>query len=319
MFYKKLMKWMIMLTIMISISSNSWFIFWIMMEMNMLVFIPILKQNKMENCNSMISYFIIQSFSSILFFMGSSMTMISLFYINETLINISLLIKLAMIPFHSWLILISETLDYDSFLIILTFQKMIPLFILDKMKSSISLLMSILSIICSSIMIYNLKLFKKILIFSSISHLSWMLMIMFSSSNFWMSYMIIYFYMIFCIFKILKKINIVSMNSMMQMKISIEDKIKIIILFMSLGGMPPFIGFFIKFLAILIIIKYSIIMMIILILSSLINIFIYMRMITPSLMMFNKSNMSINFMKIYKNFMVSMTIIFTFIMINLIM
>uniref|UniRef100_UPI0030FF392B NADH dehydrogenase subunit 2 n=1 Tax=Haemaphysalis novaeguineae TaxID=3132036 RepID=UPI0030FF392B len=314
MFFKNLMKWMIMLTIIISISSNNWFIFWIMMEMNMLVFIPILKMNKMENCNSMISYFIIQSFSSILFFSSSSMMLINSFLINETLINISLMIKLAVIPFHSWLILISETLDYNSFIIILTIQKVIPLFILDKMKSGITLLMSILSIVWSSIMIFNLKLLKKILIFSSISHLSWMIIIMFSSSNFWMFYMIIYFYMIFLIVKILKKMNINSINSLM--KIKGNDKISIIVLLLSLGGMPPFIGFIIKFLAILIIIKYSIISMIILISSSLINIFIYMRMITPSLMMYNKLNINFNFLKFFKNFILSMTVIFTFFMIN---
>nr|YP_009560370.1 NADH dehydrogenase subunit 2 [Haemaphysalis bancrofti]QAB05937.1 NADH dehydrogenase subunit 2 [Haemaphysalis bancrofti] len=314
MFFKNLMKWMIMLTIIISISSNNWFIFWIMMEMNMLVFIPILKMNKMESSNSMISYFIIQSFSSILFFMSSSMMLMNSFMINETLINISLMIKLAMIPFHSWLILISETLDYNSFMIIITIQKVIPLFILDKMKSGITLLMSILSIICSSIMIFNLKLLKKILIFSSISHLSWMIIVMFSSSNFWMFYMIIYFYMIFMLVKILKKMNISSINSLM--KIKGNDKISMIVLLLSLGGMPPFIGFIIKFLAILIIIKYSVISMIILILSSLINIFIYMRMITPSLMMFNKLNINFNFLKIMKNFIFSMTVIFTFFMIN---
>nr|WCD42281.1 NADH dehydrogenase subunit 2 [Haemaphysalis doenitzi] len=314
MFFKNLMKWMIMLTIIISISSNNWFIFWIMMEMNMLMFIPILKMNKMENCNSMISYFIIQSFSSILFFMGSSMMLINSFFMNETLINISLMIKLAMIPFHSWLILISETLDYNSFMIILTIQKVIPLFILDKMKSMITFFMSILSITCSSIMIFNLKLFKKVLIFSSISHMSWMIIVMFSSSNFWMLYMIIYFYMIFMIVKILKKMNINSINSLM--KIKGNDKISIIISLLSLGGMPPFIGFIIKFLAILIIIKYSVISMIILILSSLINIFIYMRMVTPSLMMFNKLNINFNFYKLMKNFIFSMTVIFTFFMIN---
>nr|YP_010329440.1 NADH dehydrogenase subunit 2 [Haemaphysalis cornigera]YP_011004250.1 NADH dehydrogenase subunit 2 [Haemaphysalis taiwana]UNO53897.1 NADH dehydrogenase subunit 2 [Haemaphysalis cornigera]UNO53910.1 NADH dehydrogenase subunit 2 [Haemaphysalis cornigera]WPS93612.1 NADH dehydrogenase subunit 2 [Haemaphysalis taiwana] len=319
MFYKKLMKWMIMLTIIISISSNNWFIFWIMMEMNMLVFIPILKQNKMENCNSMISYFIIQSFSSIMFFMGSSMMMMNQLIINEMLINISLMIKLAMIPFHSWLILISETLDYNSFIIIITIQKVIPLFILDKMKSGITFLISIMSIICSSIMIYNLKLFKKILIFSSISHLSWMIIVMYSASNFWMFYMIIYYMMIYMILKIMKKNNIISINSLIKIKMNNDDKISMIILLMSLGGMPPFIGFVIKFLAISIIIKYSYITMIILILSSLINIFIYIRMIMPILIMFNKMNKNLNFLKIMKNFMVSMIIIVTFIVINMIL
>nr|QAU53921.1 tRNA-Trp [Haemaphysalis longicornis]UYB78067.1 NADH dehydrogenase subunit 2 [Haemaphysalis longicornis] len=318
MFFKNLMKWMIMLTIIISISSKSWFIFWLMMEMNMMMFIPILKENKMENCNSMITYFIIQSFSSIMFFMASSMTIMNFSMINETLINIALMIKLAMIPFHSWLMLISETLEYNSFMIILTIQKLIPLFILSQMKSKITFFISILSVIMSVVMIYNLKLFKKILIFSSISHLSWMIIMMYSSSNFWMSYMTIYFIMIFSIIKILKKNNINSLDNMMNVKLLNNDKISMIMLLMSLGGMPPFMGFVIKFVAITIIIKYSIITMIILILSSLVNIFIYIRMITPALVTFNKLNINLNFFWSFKNLLMNIIII-TFITINLIL
>nr|QDF58652.1 NADH dehydrogenase subunit 2 [Haemaphysalis longicornis]UKG19634.1 NADH dehydrogenase subunit 2 [Haemaphysalis longicornis]UKG19647.1 NADH dehydrogenase subunit 2 [Haemaphysalis longicornis]UKG19660.1 NADH dehydrogenase subunit 2 [Haemaphysalis longicornis]UKG19673.1 NADH dehydrogenase subunit 2 [Haemaphysalis longicornis] len=307
-----------MLTIIISISSKSWFIFWLMMEMNMMMFIPILKENKMENCNSMITYFIIQSFSSIMFFMASSMTIMNFSMINETLINIALMIKLAMIPFHSWLMLISETLEYNSFMIILTIQKLIPLFILSQMKSKITFFISILSVIMSVVMIFNLKLFKKILIFSSISHLSWMIIMMYSSSNFWMSYMTIYFIMIFSIIKILKKNNINSLDNMMNMKLLNNDKISMIMLLMSLGGMPPFMGFVIKFVAITIIIKYSIITMIILILSSLVNIFIYIRMITPALVTFNKLNINLNFFWSFKNLLMNIIII-TFITINLIL
>nr|QDF58639.1 NADH dehydrogenase subunit 2 [Haemaphysalis longicornis]UJT97478.1 NADH dehydrogenase subunit 2 [Haemaphysalis longicornis]UJT97491.1 NADH dehydrogenase subunit 2 [Haemaphysalis longicornis]UKG19738.1 NADH dehydrogenase subunit 2 [Haemaphysalis longicornis]UKG19959.1 NADH dehydrogenase subunit 2 [Haemaphysalis longicornis] len=307
-----------MLTIIISISSKSWFIFWLMMEMNMMMFIPILKENKMENCNSMITYFIIQSFSSIMFFMASSMTIMNFSMINETLINIALMIKLAMIPFHSWLMLISETLEYNSFMIILTIQKLIPLFILSQMKSKITFFISILSVIMSVVMIYNLKLFKKVLIFSSISHLSWMIIMMYSSSNFWMSYMTIYFIMIFSIIKILKKNNINSLDNMMNVKLLNNDKISMIMLLMSLGGMPPFMGFVIKFVAITIIIKYSIITMIILILSSLVNIFIYIRMITPALVTFNKLNINLNFFWSFKNLLMNIIII-TFITINLIL
>nr|YP_007475028.1 NADH dehydrogenase subunit 2 [Haemaphysalis formosensis]AFU55277.1 NADH dehydrogenase subunit 2 [Haemaphysalis formosensis]UXX50198.1 NADH dehydrogenase subunit 2 [Haemaphysalis formosensis] len=317
MFFKNLMTWMIMITIMISISSNHWFIYWIMMEMNMMMFIPILKYNKLENCNSMITYFVIQSFSSILFFMASSMMMINYSFFMEMLINISMMIKLAMIPFHSWLISISETLDYNSFLIILTFQKIIPLFILSKMKMEISMIISILSLMMSSIMIFNLKILKKILIFSSISHLSWMIMIMFMSSNFWISYMIIYFMMINSILKILKINKISSVNSMMSMKISNNEKIKFVISMLSLGGMPPFVGFLIKFIAILLIIKYSLILMSILIISSLINIFIYIRMIMPMLLTFNKMEINFNMFKYNKNLYVNTLIIFTLFLMNM--
>nr|UXX50250.1 NADH dehydrogenase subunit 2 [Haemaphysalis japonica] len=317
MFFKILMKWMIMITILISISSNHWFIYWIMMEMNMMMFIPIMKQNKLENCNSMITYFIVQSFSSILFFMSSSMISMNYSYFMEILINISILIKLAMIPFHFWLISISEMLDYNSLLIILTIQKIIPLFILFSMKTEISLFISILSLVLSSVMIFNFKMLKKILIFSSISHLSWMIILMTISSNFWISYMIIYFLMINSIVNFLKKNKITTISEMTSNKISINEKISIIISIMSLGGMPPFVGFVIKFIAIMLIIKYSIIVMMILIMSSLINIYIYIRMITPALLTFNKTEFNFNFFEIKINSFFNFLIILTLFLMNL--
>nr|QPM99850.1 NADH dehydrogenase subunit 2 [Haemaphysalis flava] len=317
MFFKNLMMWMIMITILISISSNHWFIYWIMMEMNMMMFIPIMKYNKLENCNSMISYFIVQSFSSILFFMSSSMIYMNYFYFMAILINISVLIKLGMIPFHFWLISISEVLDYNSFLLILTIQKIIPLFILFKMKTKISLFISILSLMMSSIMILNLKMLKKILIFTSISHLSWMIVLMFILSNFWISYMIIYFLMINSIVNFLKKNMIMSLNGLISNKISVNEKISIIISMMSLGGMPPLLGFVIKFIAIKLIIKYSMILMMILIMSSLINIFIYIRMIMPVLLTFNKTNFSFNFLKVKINSFFKLLILLTLFLVNL--
>nr|YP_010407716.1 NADH dehydrogenase subunit 2 [Haemaphysalis nepalensis]URF20606.1 NADH dehydrogenase subunit 2 [Haemaphysalis nepalensis] len=317
MFFKNLMKWMIMITIMVTISSNFWFIFWIMMEMNMMMFITIMKNNKMENCFSMIMYFIVQSFSSILFFMSASFSSMNSSFLIEFLMNLSILIKLAMIPFHYWLISISEILDFDSFLIILSAQKIIPLFILSKIKMEISFFISLMSLMFSSIMAFNLKMFKKILIFSSIAHQSWMIILIFFSSNFWISYMIIYFIMINSIIDILKKNNSHSLSNFLLKKMPINEKMSMLMSMLSLGGMPPFIGFFIKFLALLILMKNSKIIMIILIMTSLINIFIYIRLMTPILMSMNSHMIPMNFMKKTKKYSVNLLTILTLIMFNM--
>nr|YP_010324885.1 NADH dehydrogenase subunit 2 [Haemaphysalis punctata]UNO53936.1 NADH dehydrogenase subunit 2 [Haemaphysalis punctata] len=317
MYFKNLMKWMIMITIMVTISSNFWFIYWLMMEMNMMMFIPIIKNNKLESCNSMITYFIIQSFSSILFFISSSMFVLNSSIYMEILMNIAVLIKIAMIPFHFWLISISEFLDYNSLFFILSWQKIIPLFILSQIKMEISFFISMISLIFSSIMIFNLKMMKKILIFSSISHLSWVTILIIISSNFWISYLIIYFMMIYPLIKILNKNNIMSIKSILTMKMTNSEKMSMIMIMMSLGGMPPFMGFMIKLLAIMIIIQHSSIIMLIMVLSSLINTFIYIRMLYPMLLLTNKTNMNINFFKTLKTFINNMIIIMTLIMMNL--
>lgn len=303
---------------MVTISSNFWFIYWLIIEINIIIFIPIIKNNKLESCNSIITYFIIQSFSSILFFISSSIFVLNSSIYIEILINIAILIKIAIIPFHFWLISIREFLDYNSLFFILSWQKIIPLFILSQIKIEISFFIRIISLIFSSIIIFNLKIIKKILIFSSISHLRWVTILIIISRNFWISYLIIYFIIIYPLIKILNKNNIISIKRILTIKITNREKISIIIIIISLGGIPPFIGFIIKLLAIIIIIQHSRIIILIIVLSSLINTFIYIRILYPILLLTNKTNININFFKTLKTFINNIIIIITLIIINLI-
>nr|WPS93625.1 NADH dehydrogenase subunit 2 [Rhipicephalus haemaphysaloides] len=281
MFYKKLMIWVIIMTILTSSSSNSWFIFWLMMEINMMSFIPIINDFKSKNYNAMISYFIIQSFSSSLFFISSFQY--SLFNSNLFfgLINISIFIKLGLIPFHFWLIMISESLTFYSLFILLTAQKMIPLLIIEKFMNSLMMPLFIFSTLMASIMAMKYKMIKKILIFSSISHQGWILCLIAKKMNFWISYMLMYSIIIYAIIKNCKTVNMEMLSNLTSKKMTLKMKNSMIMSMMSLAGMPPFLGFFMKIMAIFFLMKMNLILMFILIASSLINLFFYLRILTP--------------------------------------
>nr|QLD97297.1 NADH dehydrogenase subunit 2 [Rhipicephalus maculatus] len=283
MFFKKMMIWIIIMTILISFSSNSWFIFWLMMEINMMSFIPIMNNFKLKNFNSMITYFIIQSFSSSLFFISAFQYSLfnSMFFLF--IINISILIKLGMIPFHFWIILISESMSFDALLILLTLQKTLPLLIMEKFVSELMIPLFILSSLMASILAMKYKMMKKILIFSSISHQGWILCLVAKKLNFWLSYLILYFVILFNIINICDYNKINSFSDFLKSKMKSEVKMKLITSMMSLGGMPPFLGFFMKIVAIFLLMKMNLIFIFILILSSLINLFFYVRSITPNL------------------------------------
>nr|YP_010329466.1 NADH dehydrogenase subunit 2 [Haemaphysalis colasbelcouri]UNO54001.1 NADH dehydrogenase subunit 2 [Haemaphysalis colasbelcouri] len=317
MFYKKLMTWLILITILITISSNFWFIFWLMMEMNMMMFIPIMKSNKINSCNAMITYFIIQSFSSTLFFLSSTLSFLNESIMFIYMMNISILIKLALVPFHFWLTMISENLDSLSLFLMLTIQKIIPLFILLSIKSNLILTFGLISSIFGSTMALNSKFLKKILIFSSISHLGWLVILIYSESNFWISYLLIYSLIIYKILKLINKNNLTLISNFFFKKMLLSEKISFICLMMSLSGMPPFIGFFIKLMAIMIIVKITKIIMIILIISSLMNIYFYMRLIIPTLISFNQFLKNMKSAKMFKSSMINMNVIFTVILFNL--
>lgn len=282
-FFNNFIKWIIILTIIITFSSDNWFIYWLIIEMNLILFIPLINSKKKNSSNCIVAYFVVQSFSSTLFFIISiSFNIFNLLFF-EFIIIISILIKLAIIPFHFWLTSLRELINYNTLFLILTLQKFIPLFILVMNFTEKIIFFAIISSIFGSLLLFNLKRFKKILIFSSISHQGWIISLIAINRNFWFTYIIIYSLLIFKILRILKKNNIELKNNFFKKKIPISEKISMTTLILSLGGIPPFIGFIIKFLSILIIINNRIFVVIILILSSIINIFIYLRIINTNL------------------------------------
>nr|UNO54430.1 NADH dehydrogenase subunit 2 [Rhipicephalus sanguineus]UNO54482.1 NADH dehydrogenase subunit 2 [Rhipicephalus sanguineus]WKW91686.1 NADH dehydrogenase subunit 2 [Rhipicephalus sanguineus] len=316
MFFKKMMLWIIIISILISMSSNSWFIFWLMMEINMMSFIPIMNEFKLKNYNSMIMYFIIQSFSSSLFFISSfqySLFNTELFF---SLINISILIKLGVIPFHFWLMLISESLNFNSLLILLTIQKIIPLLIIEKFLNKMMIPLFVLSSLMASILAMKYKLMKKILIFSSISHQGWILCLIAKKVNFWFSYLIMYSIIIYTIIINCKMVNFNSLNNLTSSKMSVKMKNTMIMSMMSLAGMPPFLGFFMKIVAILYLIKMNLIFITILIISSLINLFFYLRIMTPFFFI-NLKFLMWNLQMMKMNILIKINVAFLIILINI--
>lgn len=179
---------------------------------------------------------------------------------------------------------------------------MIPLFVLS------SLIASIIAI--------KHKLIKKILILSSISHQGWILCLIAKKMNFWLSYLIIYSVIIYTIITNCKTINFNRLDNLMRNKISIKIKNTMIISIISLAGIPPFLGFFIKIMAILYLIKMNLIFITILILSSLINLFFYLRILTPFFFT-NLKFLTWNFQTIKRNILVKINIILLIILINI--
>lgn len=315
-FFKKIIIWVIIITILVSLSSNLWFIFWLIIEINIMSFIPVINDFKLKNYSAIITYFIIQSFSSSLFFISSFQYRLFNSELFLGLINIAILIKLGVIPFHFWLIIIRESLTFYTLFILLTIQKIIPLLIIEKFINLLIIPLYVLSTLIASFIALKYKIIKKILIFSSISHQGWILCLIAKKINFWISYLIIYSIIIYTIIKNCKTINFINLNNLSRRKITLGVKNSIIISIISLAGMPPFLGFFIKIIAIFLLIKINLFFIIILIISSLINLFFYLRILTPFFFT-NLKFLTWNNLSIKRNFLVKINLIILIIIINI--
>nr|WPN89778.1 NADH dehydrogenase subunit 2 [Metallus sp.] len=303
-------------------NSSSWINAWMGLEINMMSFIPLMIfKSKNKISNSMMIYFIIQASSSSMLLMLIMMIKMNLNFnkINliTNLIQISLFMKLGATPFHWWVTKILINLNWINCFYILTWQKISPLMMLMNLNNNMLMyLISLMSMFYSTIIMINQTSIKLIMTYSSINHLGWMLMLMLLNSSMLIIYFIIYFLMNLSICLTMNKLNLTYLNQMF--KINNKTPFKSIIfmlLFMSIAGLPPMLGFLPKILTILIMIKNKLIIeTFLMIILSAISLSMYINPMLSMIILTKTNNKwkknKSNIMKfLYSMFLINMTLI----------
>nr|QAY82067.1 NADH dehydrogenase subunit 2 [Hyphasis sp. REN-2018] len=309
----------------ISISAYSWLSMWIGLEINLLSIIPLFKSNiNLYPIESILKYFIVQSLASmmILFSIIMSMNMNEFIPQNSNywfamILNSALMTKLGIAPFHFWFPEVAEGLNWLNNMILLTWQKLAPM-ILIMYNFNMTFYMSIIIIISTitgSIMGINQISLRKILVYSSITHMAWMLASMMSMKMIWTIYFIIYTLMTIMIIVMFNNLNIFYLKQLF-LNFNQNKNIKMLFIynFLSLGGLPPFIGFLPKWLTINFLINNNFyILSFFLILFTLITLYFYIR-ITFTTLTFNMKETTIKSTQLKKmmntfNFFLMMSLI----------
>nr|YP_006073358.1 NADH dehydrogenase subunit 2 [Solemya velum]AFG18178.1 NADH dehydrogenase subunit 2 [Solemya velum] len=293
-----------MLGTIFSISSSHWMGVWAGLEINLLGFIPLLVYGGSTlEIESGVKYFIIQSMGSGILLMGSllismaalswtnlgpllSTEISSMSFIQKdmsfygALVMVSLLIKIGLTPFHFWLPSVMSGLSWFSVLILASWQKIAPLILILMVVSKYSLFL--LMCCAGSSMVggvggLNQTQLRGLMAYSSINHLGWMTAGSISSTASMVIYFIIYFLISMFLFYYLwmkekSQARQMSTSSFQSM----NEKLIFSTLILSLGGLPPLLGFVGKWLIMteLFIIEPMILMF--LILGSLISLFYYL-------------------------------------------
>nr|YP_010610491.1 NADH dehydrogenase subunit 2 [Agrilus discalis]WAP90831.1 NADH dehydrogenase subunit 2 [Agrilus discalis] len=290
--YKNMFLVTLVLGTLISISANSWVVVWIGLEMNMLSIIPLISNStKAQSTEASIKYFIIQAMASMILLIGCMMNTIKMnspsnFIMEELpslMVTSSLLTKMGAAPFHFWFPEVMEGLDWFNALVLLTWQKIAPMTMMMYIKTNEKLLFTVIlfSIIISGVMGINQNSLRKILTYSSINHVGWMLTTILFLEEIWMFYFTIYSIMNIVMIWMLKKYNISSISQIMMMsKFNPQLKTFFMLNFLSLGGIPPMIGFLPKWFTIQILVNNQMYTMaFIMIVTTLITLYFYMRMV----------------------------------------
>nr|YP_009141829.1 NADH dehydrogenase subunit 2 [Dendrolimus tabulaeformis]AIQ80161.1 NADH dehydrogenase subunit 2 [Dendrolimus punctatus wenshanensis]UKG18923.1 NADH dehydrogenase subunit 2 [Dendrolimus punctatus]AIQ80174.1 NADH dehydrogenase subunit 2 [Dendrolimus punctatus wenshanensis]AIQ80239.1 NADH dehydrogenase subunit 2 [Dendrolimus tabulaeformis]AIQ80252.1 NADH dehydrogenase subunit 2 [Dendrolimus tabulaeformis] len=276
----------------ISISSNSWFGCWIGLEINLLSFIPLISNsNNLLMSEASLKYFLTQSIASInlLFSILMKMILLKNFDLNNFLsimINSSLLMKMGSAPFHFWFPNIVEGLSWFNNFILMSWQKITPMILLSYyMNNNFLLIMMMINIMIGAIGGLNQTSLRKLMAYSSINNLGWMIFAITISENLWIFYFTTYSFLISIMIFMFYNLNMFFINQLFINNMNSMIKINLFVNFLSLGGLPPFIGFLPKWIIINFLINNKMFLLsFIFIMMSLIMLFFYIRIIYSSLM-----------------------------------
>lgn len=205
------------------------------------------------------------------------------------LIITALIIKAGIAPFHFWFPQVMLIRNWFQCILILIWQKIAPFILLSYFFNSIFI--SLISITCVFIGCLgglNQISLKLILTYSSIVHSGWILLLTSLSYNNWLNYFLIYSIISLSIIYPLYNLNVEFLSEVYSSRSSTLLKLGISFSILSLGGLPPFLGFMAKLIALknLFLIA-STSVLFVLVISSLFSLFYYIKIIYNFSIIFN--------------------------------
>uniref|UniRef100_H2ETY6 NADH-ubiquinone oxidoreductase chain 2 n=1 Tax=Chiloscyllium punctatum TaxID=137246 RepID=H2ETY6_CHIPU len=243
--------------------SSHWLLIWMGLEINTLAIIPMMtRQHHPRAVEATTKYFIIQATASAMLLFASvtnawtsgqwNLTEL-LNPTSATLTTTALALKIGLAPLHFWLPEVLQGLDLITGLILSTWQKLAPFAVFLQLHSILNpnllMLLGVLSTIIGGWGGLNQTQLRKILAYSSIANMGWMITILHYAPHLTLLNLTLYIIMTLTTFILFTMFNSTKINSIASSS-SKSPLLSIITLMtlMSLGGLPPLSGFMPKWL-----------------------------------------------------------------------
>nr|AFN88596.1 NADH dehydrogenase subunit 2 [Etheostoma lynceum] len=246
----------------ITVASSHWLLAWMGLEMSTLAIIPLMAQHHHPRAvEATTKYFLTQATAAamLLFASTTNAWLTGQWDIQQmthplpvTLITLALALKIGLAPVHSWLPEVLQGLDLTTGLILSTWQKLAPFALLLQIQPANSTILIVLGLASTLVGGWgglNQTQLRKILAYSSIAHLGWMMLVLQFSPSLTLLTLLTYFIMTlstFLVFKLSKSTSINMLATSWAKAPALTALTPLILL--SLGGLPPLTGFMPKWL-----------------------------------------------------------------------
>nr|ANO58461.1 NADH dehydrogenase subunit 2 [Oriolus szalayi]QBS36266.1 NADH dehydrogenase subunit 2 [Oriolus szalayi] len=278
----------------ITISSNHWVMAWTGLEINTLAILPLIsKSHHPRAVEAATKYFLVQAAASALV-LFSSMTnawhtgqwdITQLTHPTSSLIlTAAISIKLGLVPFHFWFPEVLQGSSLTTGLLLSTAMKFPPITLLYMTSSSLNpTLLTTLAVLSAALggwMGLNQTQIRKIMAFSSISHLGWMAIIITYIPKLTLLNFYLYTLMTATVFLTFNSMKVLKLSTLMTAWTKAPSlSTTLLLTLLSLAGLPPLTGFLPKWLIIQELTKQGMILAAVaMALLSLLGLFFYLRL-----------------------------------------
>nr|YP_009142229.1 NADH dehydrogenase subunit 2 [Scortum barcoo]AKG64492.1 NADH dehydrogenase subunit 2 [Scortum barcoo] len=246
----------------ITFASSHWLLAWMGLEINTLAILPLMARHHHPRAvEATTKYFLTQATAAatLLFASTTNAWLTGQWDILQmthplpiTLITFALALKVGLAPTHFWLPEVLQGLDLTTGLLLSTWQKLAPFALLLQIcpaNSPLLIAFGLASTLIGGWGGLNQTQLRKILAYSSIAHLGWMILVLQFIPSLTLLTLLTYFIMTFSTFLMFKLNNAKNINSLALSwtKTPMLTALTPLIL-LSLGGLPPLTGFMPKWL-----------------------------------------------------------------------
>nr|AFN88541.1 NADH dehydrogenase subunit 2 [Zanclorhynchus spinifer] len=246
----------------LTFASSHWLLAWMGLEINTLAIIPLMAQyHHPRAVEATTKYFLVQATAAavLLFASTTNAWITGQWEIQQmshplpiALITLALALKLGLAPLHSWLPDVLQGLDLTTGLILATWQKLAPFALLmqfQPLDSTVLVMLGLTSTLVGGWGGLNQTQLRKILAYSSIAHLGWMVIVMQFLPSLTILALLLYLVMTPSAFLMLKLTKSTSINMLATSWAKAPTLTALTpLVLLSLGGLPPLTGFMPKWL-----------------------------------------------------------------------